>query len=75
MGRFDDLPPEFRKLLILYGAFFVIAAVITIGLFIWWLSYAMDFQGYNALEVLSVIKRFAKNDVGFGIMETPLQEW
>ena len=34
MGRFDDLPPEFRKLLVLYGAFFVIAAVITIGLFI-----------------------------------------
>ena len=26
MGRFDDLPPEFRKLLILYGAFFVVAA-------------------------------------------------
>ena len=34
MNRFEDLPPEFRKLLILYGIFFVIAAVITVGLFI-----------------------------------------
>ncbi len=34
MGRFDDLPPEFRKLLILYGVFFIIAAVLSIGLFI-----------------------------------------
>ena len=34
MSRFDDLPPEFKKLLILYGVFFIIAAVLTIGLFI-----------------------------------------
>ena len=29
MSRFDDLPPEFKKLLILYGVFFIIAAVLT----------------------------------------------
>lgn len=34
MNRFDDLPPEFKKLLILYGVFFVIAAVLTVWLLI-----------------------------------------
>jgi len=34
MKRFDNYPPEFKKLLILYGVFFIIAAVLTIGLFI-----------------------------------------
>ena len=34
MNRFDDLPPEFKKLLILYGVFFVIAVVLTVWLLI-----------------------------------------